>query len=213
MIAIIDYGMGNLRSVNKAFESMGYSSVVTGDTEIIKHADGVVLPGVGAFGDCVKNLHDKNLIHTIKDYISEDRPFLGICLGLQVLFEESEESPGVEGLGIIKGKVIRFKFPRQLNLKVPHMGWNQINILKKSELLDGIEPGNWFYFVHSYYAVPEDKNLTAITSEYGIEFTAAIQSNNMFACQFHPEKSSDRGLTILKNFALKCADYSTEKAV
>lgn len=213
MIAIVDYGMGNLRSVNKAFESMGHASVVTGDTDIIKHADGVVLPGVGAFGDCVKNLHDKNLIGTIKDCISEDRPFLGICLGLQVLFEESEESPGVKGLGIIKGKVIRFNFPRQLNLKVPHMGWNQINILKNSDFLNGIEPGSWFYFVHSYYPVPEDIEYTAVTSEYGIEFTAAIQSNNLFACQFHPEKSSDRGLRILRNFALKCSEYSTEKAV
>lgn len=213
MIAIVDYGMGNLRSVNKAFESMGYASLVTGDTDTIKNADGLVLPGVGAFGDCVKNLHDKNLIGTIKDYISEDRPFLGICLGLQVLFDESEESPGVKGLGIIKGKVIRFNFPRQLNLKVPHMGWNQINILKKTDILNGIEPGSWFYFVHSYYAVPEDNDYTAITSFYGIEFTAAVQKNNLFACQFHPEKSSDRGLRILRNFALKCSEYTTEKAV
>ena len=129
------------------------------------------------------------------------------------MFDESEESPGVKGLGIIRGKVIRFKFPGHQNLKVPHMGWNQVNILKNTDILNGIEPGNWFYFVHSYYAVPEDKGLNAITTEYGIEFTAAVQRGNLFACQFHPEKSSDRGLRILRNFALKCSESTTEKAV
>lgn len=213
MIAIVDYGMGNLRSVNKAFESMGYTSVVTRDTDLIRNSDGVVLPGVGAFGDCVKNLNEYNLVNTIKDYIAEDKPFLGICLGLQVLFEESEESPGVEGLGIVKGRVIKFRFPGDSNLKVPHMGWNQIKILKNSDILNGIEPGSWFYFVHSYYAVPQDESLKAVTAFYGIEFTAAVQKNNMFACQFHPEKSSDRGLRILRNFANKCAAQQTGKAV
>jgi imidazole glycerol-phosphate synthase subunit HisH len=213
MIAIVDYGMGNLRSVNKAFESMGFASVVTGDINTIKNSEGLVLPGVGAFGDCVKNLKHKKLVTTIIDYIAEDKPFLGICLGLQVLFEGSEESPGTQGLGIIKGKVVKFQFPEQQKLKVPHMGWNQINIVKNSDLLYGIAPNSWFYFVHSYYAIPDDDDFTAITSIYGFEFTAAIQKRNLFACQFHPEKSSDAGLRLLKNFALKCGKSANKRAV
>lgn len=213
MIAIVDYGMGNLRSVNKAFESMGIMSVVTGDVDTIIKSSGLVLPGVGAFGDCVKNLKQKNLFETIKNYISDGRPFLGICLGLQVLFEQSEESPGMQGLGLIKGKVVKFRFPEEQNLKVPHMGWNQVNVIKKTDLLNGIAPHSWFYFVHSYYPVPEDEEDISLTSDYGIEFTAAIQRDNMFACQFHPEKSSDTGLRLLKNFALKCTGEVTGKAV
>lgn len=201
MIAIVDYGMGNLRSVSKAFQSQGIQAVVTRDPELISGASGLVLPGVGAFGDCVRNLEQYGLKGPILDFIASGRPFLGICLGLQVLFESSEESPGANGLGLLKGKVVRFRFPEEERLKVPHMGWNRISIKKDVPLLKGVPDRSWFYFVHSYYPVPEDSSLTAITSEYGIEFTAAASYENVFACQFHPEKSSAYGLSILRNFA------------
>jgi len=213
MISILDYGMGNLRSVNKAFDSMGFSSVVTADKNIIIQSEGLVLPGVGAFGDCVKNLRKADLIDVILDYISIGKPFLGICLGLQVLFEESEESPDQKGLGLIKGKVVRFNFSKDQGLKVPHMGWNQINIARESTLLNGIPQNSWFYFVHSYYPVPQEDGVVAITTNYGSEFTAAIQKDNIFACQFHPEKSSDQGLRLLKNFAHICGQVYKERAV
>lgn len=213
MISILDYGMGNLRSVNKAFDSMGFSSVVTADKNIIIESEGLVLPGVGAFGDCVKNLRKADLIDVILDYISIGKPFLGICLGLQVLFEESEESPDQKGLGLIKGKVVRFNFSKDQGLKVPHMGWNQINIARESTLLNGIPQNSWFYFVHSYYPIPQEDGVVAITTNYGSEFTAAIQKDNIFACQFHPEKSSDQGLRLLKNFAHICGQVYKERAV
>jgi len=213
MISILDYGMGNLRSVNKAFDSMGFSSVVTADKNIIIESEGLVLPGVGAFGDCIKNLRKADLIDVILDYISIGKPFLGICLGLQVLFEESEESPDQKGLGLIKGKVVRFNFSKDQGLKVPHMGWNQINIARESTLLNGIPQNSWFYFVHSYYPVPQEDGVVAITTNYGSEFTAAIQKDNIFACQFHPEKSSDQGLRLLKNFAHICGQVYKERAV
>ncbi|NIP38901.1 MAG: imidazole glycerol phosphate synthase subunit HisH [Candidatus Dadabacteria bacterium] len=213
MIAIVDYGMGNLRSVNKAFESQGCMSVVTNDAATLMNSHGLVLPGVGAFGDCIKNLQQYKLFDLILEYIRTGKPYLGICLGYQILFESSEESPNQKGLGFIKGKVVKFNFEKELNLKVPHMGWNQINIKKQSELLDGIADKNWFYFVHSYYPVPADSGIVAITTDYGIEFTAAIEKDNVFACQFHPEKSSDPGLKIIKNFARKCGQIIEEKAV
>lgn len=206
MIAIVDYGMGNLRSVSKAFESQGFPVIVTRDPADIKSASGLVVPGVGAFGDCVKHLDEFGLMGPLKDFINSGKPFLGICLGLQVLFEGSEESPGLKGLGILKGKVIRFPDFKKERLKVPHMGWNQINIKKDVPVLDGIPEGSWFYFVHSYYPEPEDESVVAITSNYGIEFTAAVQVRNIFACQFHPEKSSAYGLRILSNFASICGE-------
>ena len=201
MITIIDYGMGNLRSVSKAFETQGYSVSVTSDHNVIKESDGLVLPGVGAFGDCLKNLASKNLLVPIKDYISTERPFLGICLGLQALFNESEESPGIEGLGIFEGKVVRFPDLSSQKLKVPQMGWNQIEFDPKIAVLEGIPQKSWFYFVHSYYVEPENNGLNVISSNYGIEFAAAVHKDNLFACQFHPEKSGDLGLKIIRNFA------------
>lgn len=204
MIAIIDYGMGNLRSVSKGFESLGYSTSVTREPEEIINSEGIVLPGVGAFGDCVKNLHEFELVEPIGEFISEDRPFLGICLGLQVLFEESEESPGIKGLGIFRGKNIRFPKFNDTRLKIPHMGWNQVEITKATPVLNGIPNRSWFYFVHSYYPEPDDEEIITGRASHGVDFTCAVSRGNIFACQFHPEKSSNLGLRILKNFALIC---------
>ena len=206
MIAIVDYGMGNLRSVSKAFQSQGFTVNVTRDPGDIRSASGLVLPGQGAFGDCVKNLEENGIFQTIKEFIQSGRPYLGICLGLQVLFEGSEESPGVAGLGLLKGKVVRFPSFKKERLKVPHMGWNRIGIRKKTALLEGIPDGSWFYFVHSYFPVPEDESVTAVTCTYGLEFTAAVATGNIFACQFHPEKSSAYGLMLLRNFGLLCGE-------
>lgn len=202
MIAIVDYGMGNLRSVSKAFQCQGFHAVVTNDPKVISQASGLVLPGVGAFGDCARNIVEYGLIAPIKEFIDSGKPFLGICLGLQVLFESSEESPGVRGLGVLKGSVVRFPDFKEERLKVPHMGWNRINMKKKAPVLEGIADRSWFYFVHSYYPVPEDENVVAITCSYGLEFTAAVATGNIFACQFHPEKSSVRGLKLLRNFGI-----------
>lgn len=213
MIAIVDYGMGNLRSVNKAFESQGYASVVTNNPDIILGSDGLVLPGVGAFGDCIKNLRQYKLVDTIKEFIKTGKPYLGICLGYQILFESSEESPDQKGLGIIKGRVVKFNLDRELNLKIPHMGWNKIAIKKEADLLRGIPDNSWFYFVHSYYPVPADPGVVAVSTNYGIEFSAAVQKDNIFACQFHPEKSSDLGLKIMQNFAKICGRDLEERAV
>jgi len=204
MIAIVDYGMGNLRSVSKAFDLQGFPVTVTRDPEEISGASGLVLPGVGAFGDCVRNLDDYGLTSPIKEFIDSGRPFLGICLGLQVLFEESEESPGVRGFGVFKGKVVRFPDLKKERLKVPHMGWNEILIQKEVPMLEGIPDKSWFYFVHSYYPVPEDDSIIAVKADYGIEFTAAVSKGNVFTSQFHPEKSSELGLRILRNFAAIC---------
>jgi len=201
MIAIIDYGMGNLRSVSKAFETQGYPVSVTSDHKVIEESDGLVLPGVGAFGDCLKNLADKNLLVPIRDYISTGKPFLGICLGLQALFSESEESPGIKGLGIFEGKVVRFPDLSSQKLKVPQMGWNQIEFDPQIGVLKDIPQKSWFYFVHSYYVQPENNGLNVIRSNYGIEFAAAVHKGNLFACQFHPEKSGELGLRIIRNFA------------
>jgi glutamine amidotransferase len=206
MISIVDYGMGNLRSVKKAFENLGFLTSVTRDPEVILNSSGLVLPGVGAFGDCVKNLEEYDLVEPIKKFIKRGKPFLGICLGLQLLFEESEESPDIKGLGILRGKVVRFPRFDKERLKVPHMGWNQVEIKLELSILRGIPQGSWFYFVHSYFPEPEDKSVIAGKTNYGIEFTSAVQKENIFACQFHPEKSSTLGLGILENFALMCGE-------
>ncbi len=198
MIAIIDYDMGNLRSVKKAFEKIGCEAVVTRDRNVIMDASHVVLPGVGAFKDCMKNLHDFGLVEPILKSIVKGKPFLGICLGLQLLFEEGAEFGVHRGLGVIKGKVVRFP---QDKLKVPHMGWNDVRVEKDAPLLKGLPTGTYFYFVHSYYAAPEDKGVVLTTTEYGLNFCSGILMDNVMACQFHPEKSQSAGLKVLKNFS------------
>ncbi len=198
MIAIIDYGMGNLRSVSKAFEAVGHQAVVTRDAWVIGNASHVVLPGVGAFGDCMSNVEQYGLVGPIRTAIRSGKPFLGICLGLQVLFSESEEFGSHEGLDIIRGKVRRFAVDPAL--KVPHMGWNEVNFQRACPLFDGIADGVHWYFVHSYYVDPTDKAVTATTTTYGNTFVSAIWCDNLVACQFHPEKSQAVGLRLIKNF-------------
>ena len=197
MIAIVDYGMGNLRSVEKGFLKVGIDVVVTNKPEIIEKADGIVLPGVGAFKDCMRELSNLRLTDAIVNAIRNGKPYLGICLGLQVLFSESEEFGRCRGLDIFRGKVIRFS---DNNLKIPHMGWNEIKIKKNNPLLDGILDKSYLYFVHSFYVVPEDNSIVSTTTDYGVDFTSMICKDNVFATQFHPEKSQRVGLTILKNF-------------
>lgn len=199
MIAIIDYGVGNLYSVEKAVAAVGGDVEITGDEESLEYADKLILPGVGAFGDCMKNLEATGLIPTIIEQIKKGKPLFGICVGLQILFESSEESPDVKGLGIFKGTVKKICAD---GLKIPHMGWNYVKVKHNgaSKILDGIGATPYFYFVHSYYAVPEDKNLIAATTVYGETITASVEFENIFATQFHPEKSGDIGLKVLKNF-------------
>lgn len=196
MIAIIDYGMGNLKSVTNALEKLGADAVVTRDKKVIKAARAIILPGVGAFGKCIENLEKLELLSFIKETIEEGKQYLGICLGMQVLFESSEEAPGIAGMGVLKGTVPRFTG----NIKIPHMGWNNIKIVKEAEILQGIENSEYFYFVHSYYCSPEDKGIVATTTPYGEEFASSVQKDNIFACQFHPEKSQGVGLKLLQNF-------------
>lgn len=198
MIAIIDYGMGNLRSVHKAFEAVGHQAVVTREAPVIHDASHVVLPGVGAFGDCMANLDGCGLIDPIQKSIESGKPFLGICLGLQLLFTESEEFGVHKGLGIIPGKVRRFAIDPAL--KVPHMGWNQVAIQRPCPLFEGIADGADWYFVHSYYVDPSDRQIAATTTTYGIPFVSSIWRDNIVACQFHPEKSQAVGLRLIKNF-------------
>lgn len=204
MIAIIDYDMGNVRSVQKAFETVGASTSVTRDPAVIADASHVVLPGVGAFKDCMKNLAEYGLIDPIHKAVSSGKPFLGICLGLQLLFDEGMEFGLHKGLGVIKGRVVRFpamKDREGAEMKVPHMGWNSIDKKKESALLEGVADGSYVYFVHSYYALPADDSVILTTTGYGIDFTSSIQKDNVMACQFHPEKSQKTGLKILKNFS------------
>lgn len=198
MIAIIDYGMGNLRSVSKAFEAVGHQAVVTRDPRAIANASHVVLPGVGAFGDCMANLERYELIAPILAAIQSGKPFLGICLGLQLLFTESEEFGTHKGLGLIPGRVRRFSLDPAL--KVPHMGWNEIQVVRSAPPLAGIVPGSYCYFVHSYYVEPTDQTVIATTTEYGKPFVSAVWKDNVVACQFHPEKSQAVGLQLIKNF-------------
>lgn len=203
MIAIIDYGMGNLRSVQKAFEKVGFEALVTSDPKVVLEADRVVLPGVGAFRDCIRNLEEGGFIEPILQVIREGRPFLGICLGLQLLFTESEEFGLHRGLDVIPGRVLRFPDGMKEGseeLKVPHMGWNQLSIKRRPPALAGIPDGSNFYFVHSYYVKPDDPSVVATTTDYGGDFCSAIWKDNIFATQFHPEKSQEKGLAILKNF-------------
>ena len=211
MIAIVDYGMGNLRSVSKGFETNGFSASVTRNPEEIMNSSGLVLPGVGAFGDCIRNLNQFSLIDPIKKLIKFGKPFLGICLGLQILFEESEESPGIMGLGILKGRVIKLPRLEDKRLKIPHMGWNQVDLTKDTQVIKGIPQRSWFYFVHSYFPEPEDTTVIAGRTQYGIDFTCAVNMDNIFACQFHPEKSSTLGLKILENFALICGERKRKR--
>jgi glutamine amidotransferase len=196
LIAVIDYGMGNLKSVTNALEKLGADAVVTRDKQVIKASKAIILPGVGAFGKCIENLEKLELLDFIKETIGEGKQYLGICLGMQVLFESSEEAPGIAGMGVLKGTVPRFTG----NIKIPHMGWNNIKIVKETEILRGIDNSEYFYFVHSYYCSPEDKGIVATTTTYGEEFVSSVQKDNIFACQFHPEKSQKVGLQLLQNF-------------
>ena len=197
-IAIIDYGMGNLRSVQKAFERLGHAAEVTGDPERVTRAPGVVLPGVGAFAACMTNLAAAGLVEPVKQVIRAGRPFLGICLGMQLLFDESEEFGPVAGLGILPGRVVRFAPDPER--KIPHMGWNSLRMVRRAPELTGIEDGAYVYFVHSYYPVPRDADVVATTTPYGEEFASSVVRDNVFACQFHPEKSQQVGLRLLDNF-------------
>ncbi len=231
MIVIIDYGMGNLRSVEKGFQKVGVDVTVTNSPGMVQKADAIVLPGVGAFKDCMRELASLELIDAVVDSIKQGKPYLGICLGLQVLFSESEEFGKCRGLDVLRGEVKKFEFGRQdskdlsfprrresreseldspvkpenddlgyQTLKVPHMGWNEIQIQKNNPLFDGIPDRSYFYFVHSFYVVPEDKSIIAATTDYGIEFTSSVWKDNVFSVQFHPEKSQAVGLQLLKNF-------------
>ncbi|MCR5214513.1 MAG: imidazole glycerol phosphate synthase subunit HisH [Eubacterium sp.] len=198
MISIIDYDAGNIKSVEKALEFLGQDVIITDDKDKIMASDKVILPGVGAFGDAMDKLRSRGLESVIRDYAATGRPFLGICLGLQLLFEESEESPGVKGLGLLKGKIVRI--PGSDDLKVPQIGWNNIEVNPSSKLLAGLGKNPYVYFVHSYYLQAENSEEVAATTEYGVTIHAAVEKDNIMACQFHPEKSSDVGLKILTNF-------------
>lgn len=199
MIAIIDYNAGNLQSVYKAFKHIGCECVITRDRDTIMNADGAVLPGVGSFGDTADTLNRYGIKQVAVDFINSGKPFLGICLGLQLLFPYSEESPGAEGLGVFGGKILRI--PNAEGLKIPHMGWNSLSVNPDSRLLKGIGENPYVYFVHSYYLDAADKSIVAATAEYGVTIDAAVEKGNVFATQFHPEKSGETGLAILKNFA------------
>lgn len=198
MVAIIDYDAGNIKSVQKAIEYLGEEVIITREPEVILNASRVILPGVGAFGDAMEKLHKYNLVDVIKEVVKREIPFLGICLGLQLLFETSDETPGVQGLGILKGKIKRI--PDHGELKIPHIGWNSLSFPNKGRLYEGISEESYVYFVHSYYLDAEDKGIVVATTEYGTTIHASVEQGNVFACQFHPEKSSSVGLKILDNF-------------
>jgi glutamine amidotransferase len=199
MIAIIDYEMGNLRSVQKAFERVGHTAVITSDPAVLADAEKIVLPGVGAFCDAIAALRQRRLVEPIQAAIESGKPFLGICLGLQMLFDKGYEDGEHEGLGVLPGEVVRFKVPAEF--KVPHMGWNQLRIRRRPPILNGIDDGAYFYFVHSYYVVPRDESVIATETEYSSPFCSSVWRDNLFAVQFHPEKSQTAGLQLLKNFA------------
>jgi imidazole glycerol-phosphate synthase subunit HisH len=206
MIAVVDYGMGNLKSVTNALEKLRADAIITRDKKVIEDAKAIVLPGVGAFGKCIENLKEFGLLDFIKDQIMNDKLYLGICLGMQILFESSEEAPGVKGMGFIKGTVPRFKG----DMKIPHMGWNSVERVNGADVLDGIRDGEFFYFVHSYYCRPEE-DVIATKTTYGGDFASSIAKNRVFACQFHPEKSQRVGLKLLSNF-LRIADADSPLA-
>lgn len=198
MIAIIDYGMGNLRSVQKGFDRVGHQAIVTDDPAEVQRASKVVLPGVGAFEDAIAELRRRRLVTPVLAAIDSGKPFLGICLGLQLLFDVSHENGRHEGLGVFRGQVVRFQVPAEYS--VPHMGWNQVAIQHRPPILEGIPDGTYFYFVHSYYVAPSDPGIIATQTEYSLPFCSMIWRDNVFATQFHPEKSQADGLRVLKNF-------------
>ena len=200
MIAVVDYGVGNLRSVSKALERVGADVRVTSSVSEIERADAVVLPGVGAFAHCMDNLRSAGLEPCVRGAAASGKPFLGVCVGMQILFDESDEFGCVEGLGILRGRVRRFQ-PTEATMKVPHMGWNQLNVKNRAPHLDGIEDGTRVYFVHSYYVETPDPSIVATTTNYGVDFVSSAWRDNIFATQFHPEKSQATGLAILGNFA------------
>lgn len=199
MIAILDYDAGNIKSVEKAFHKIGEETILTRDFREISRADKVVLPGVGAFGDAMAHLQKFELDKAIYEVVEEEKPFLGICLGLQLLFEGSDESSGVEGLGILKGKIL--KIPDAPGLKIPHIGWNSLDFPREGRLFQGVPEGSFAYFVHSYYLQAKEETIVTATAEYGVNIHASVEQKNIFACQFHPEKSSEVGRKILQNFA------------
>lgn len=199
MVAIIDYDAGNIKSVEKALRFLGQEAEVTRDRERIRKADKVILPGVGAFGDAMEKLSQYGLTEVIKETVDKGTPFLGICLGLQLLFDRSDEAPGVEGLGILKGEIL--KIPEGEGLKIPHMGWNSLEFPRAGRLFRGLEPNPYVYFVHSYYLKAAEEEIVTAETEYGVKIHASVEKGNVYACQFHPEKSGETGLQILKNFA------------
>ena len=198
MVAIIDYGAGNLSSVKKALDYLGAKSEITQDREKIISASHVILPGVGSFGDAMKSMEERGLVDTVKEAALSGKPFLGICLGLQLLFESSEESPGVKGLGLLNGTIT--EIPGNNGLKVPHMGWNSVKLMQKSGIFRDIQEDSYFYFVHSFYLKDADEDTVAATTEYGVTIECAVQKGNLCATQFHPEKSGKTGLKLLENF-------------
>lgn len=217
MVAIIDYDAGNIRSVENAMKFLGQAAILTRDASTILGADHIILPGVGAFGDAMERLHAYGLVEPIREAVQRKIPFLGICLGLQLLFEESEESPGVEGLSLLPGKIVRFPdqmvtkekagftddgtgSEKTLRLKVPEIGWNQLTFPRQGRLFAGVPEGSYVYFVHSYYLKATDRSIVTAQSGYGVTFDASVEKDNLFACQFHPEKSERVGMQILKNF-------------
>ena len=210
MIGIIDYDAGNIKSVEKALQYLGQETVVSRDPQVLLKADKVILPGVGSFGDAMENLKKYGLVPVIHEIVEKGTPFLGICLGLQLLFESSDETPGVEGLGILKGKILRI--PPSPGLKIPHIGWNSLDFPSEGRLFSGISEGAYVYFVHSYYLKADDENIVTATTEYGVHIHASVEKGNVFACQFHPEKSSRWGLKILENFAALEAGTGKEEA-
>ncbi|MBQ8489468.1 MAG: imidazole glycerol phosphate synthase subunit HisH [Pseudobutyrivibrio sp.] len=199
MIAILDYDAGNIKSVEKAFKILGEETILTRDFSVIKKADRLVLPGVGSFAAAMDNLKKYELDKAIHEFVATGKPFLGICLGLQLLFESSEESPGVEGLHVLDGIVKRI--PDSEGIKVPHIGWNSLDFPNEGRLFNGIDEGAFVYFVHSYYLQAKEPSIVTASTEYGCHIHASVEKDNIFACQFHPEKSSTVGLKILKNFA------------
>ena len=198
MIGIIDYDAGNIKSVEKALAYIGEETIVSRDPEVLLKADKAILPGVGSFGQAMENLHRYNLVPVIKDMVKNNTPFLGICLGLQLLFERSDEAPGVEGLGVLKGDIL--KLPDKEGYKIPHMGWNSLDFPREGRLFKGLGEHPYVYFVHSYYLKAAEEEIVTATADYTTTIHASVEKDNVFACQFHPEKSSDVGLQILKNF-------------
>lgn len=202
MIAIVDYGAGNLHSVKKALDFLGADNIITDDKQVIENADGVILPGVGSFGHAMESMHKSGLTEVVKKVANGEKPFLGICLGLQLLFERSDESPNVKGLGVLQGEILNI--PRKNDLKVPHIGWNSLDIKQQHGIFKDIDNNSYVYFVHSFYLKAKNKSDVAVNTSYGVEIDAGVQKGNLCAVQFHPEKSGDVGLKMLSNFIEMC---------